>query len=490
MKRFAFSFILFLLIVACSRTMEPNAPDNGHKTNVVTKAEIDTSEKYSISTPVLFEEVDELNFWSQFSSLEERFVYFQVADSILNRITTDALVYSCAHYPLNYLIWTYNTEEKAVDLLFEKSSLHQELLQRPEAVSKLVKLFSKTTLAQEELSFTDERILERLILKLSDQLNTDDYLALSESLEKKAESFSRDADTLSLFMLEPLIELRRISHCSSDQQDFLSSLTAAYESRDVPSTIQHLTPFGHSVVVFLNEEMPSSMIAYLDNLFAQQYPNAQILRPSSYRYNCHSYAWISTGENNHYWLNAEYPNNNLQLSAYWTDDLYVTVQPEGGTQPLIVYYSDGDHSARFGGVANNTVYLVSKWGAGPLVKHTIADCPYTTTNLQLFAPRNDCLNTPAISGPSSVALGYPYYYSTPFQLQREWILEYEESNFSIDPILNCYDAYNCSVTMFESGVCKLWVKGYYNGTLVYQTNKFILSNDLPQPPFLYIQDKR
>jgi hypothetical protein len=139
---------------------------------------------------------------------------------------------------------------------------------------------------------------------------------------------------------------------------------------DHPGTVN--TPNGTAVPVnVMTWELSSQEIQELDNYCTTTYPNATLLRSSSRKYNCHSYAWYNQSASNDKWMNN--PN------YYWLDGSY---QSQSTAQPgNKVYYDVVDsHSA----IVENNTYFISKWGQCALMRHTPADCPYDASNLRYY----------------------------------------------------------------------------------------------------------
>ena len=129
------------------------------------------------------------------------------------------------------------------------------------------------------------------------------------------------------------------------------------------------TPKGTKVpVTVTTTELTPALITLYNNQIKAAYPTAIFVRNSSRKYNCHSYAWITTSAINNRWLNA--PNQ----EKYWLDGSYKKISGwplQAGAK--ISYRSGRDHSAIvywYSGI------LISKWGQGPVMKHTMNDCPY------------------------------------------------------------------------------------------------------------------
>ncbi len=129
------------------------------------------------------------------------------------------------------------------------------------------------------------------------------------------------------------------------------------------------TPRGTSVYVEIHNELDYEELNETDNYFISYYPNATVVCRSTYKFNCHSYAWYSATTSNIYWM----PNSN----SYRTDGSYTQVTSISNASRL--YYYQADHSGRVysvspSGLAASSV--ISKWGYAPLMIHTTYYCPY------------------------------------------------------------------------------------------------------------------
>lgn len=126
-------------------------------------------------------------------------------------------------------------------------------------------------------------------------------------------------------------------------------------------TVYLYTPKGSQVYAFQPSEMSPSDIAYYTAGCASVYPNAEILSNATATYNCHSYAWnIAEGGTTICWLNQD-----PDLHRYWDDGSYEeTTEAEAEK----VFYYNGDHSA-VKSITHGGKYE-SKWGKGPLVRHS------------------------------------------------------------------------------------------------------------------------
>lgn len=135
------------------------------------------------------------------------------------------------------------------------------------------------------------------------------------------------------------------------------------------------TPNGSGVETWICQELSSSEIDYLTNIWKSRYPNAVKKADATRTYNCHGYAWSITENTGTRWINR--PFNRL----YIRDGSFLEVEPDNNSSFKIDYSSD-DHSA----VATTSQNIViSKWGQGPLMQHSYDYCPYNSSSIHYLA---------------------------------------------------------------------------------------------------------
>ena len=413
-----------------------------------------------VNAPLTFVSQTDFSAWTGIRGIEERFKACDVPEAQLKMMTTGALVRSILHYPLNYLVFAYNDPQEAIRLVYENSGLHRELASRYDAAEELIKAFSASSMtldssraniaeASETLSYTDGMFLEYflgsgLVSGLSSGANK---TALREAVRKKLELRSADTLTYSANSLRPLYDI--------DSQENLQIVTSVNGGEFVG----YQTVYTHGrkpIVGFVITEFSSQEIEYLNNEYCNLYPNAIMRGPASARYNCHSYAWHNSSTDNSVWINAVY-NNELQLSKYWTNDLYVSCS--SAAWGLKAYYSDGDHSAN---ILSSGKYL-SKWGAAPLMEHDYDDCPYVTTNRQYFKRVSLTLfgDTMVMPNTTHVYDVRPTYAA----LDYHWEVAYMD-NLSETPGTCTWtriDDHSYRLEPYEYGLYKINVVAYYEG---------------------------
>ena len=143
------------------------------------------------------------------------------------------------------------------------------------------------------------------------------------------------------------------------------------------------TPHGTQVIAEEHNEMSLNDIMELTEEALKFSSNITIIENASYTYNCHSYAWNMTEGGPVCWLNS--------IQSYFDDLSYIQT-----TEPYAekIHYDIGQHSAVPAGFG----MYISKWGAGPLVKHAPNDCFYGVD--RVYYKKGPPL--PDISGPSTI----------------------------------------------------------------------------------------
>ena len=361
----------------------------------------------SPNTPLTYLADVDHDAWASLESLEERIEACNPSQEVLSRMSTEALVESVAHYPLNFLVSAYNDPEEFIRILNEKSTIHQELRKRQDGAGSMVDFLAETKLRMDvdagmRLKHKDLDLGEELFLEHF--AATEEFQrALSSEESRKLESVAKskliermaEPEVFSRLSLEPLKKMAATP--------VLTPETGIAEPEAFLRYSTIYTPLGHMITTLVNSEMSQDEINYFTNYYARAFRNAQVVSPASTRYNCHSYAWYSRSTSNPHWINAG-KGNKFQLSIYWMDDVYVSCTE---SQAEIVYYANGDHSA----VRRSDGKYISKWGFGPVMIHTAAHCPYESSGRQYYkvSPYAPIMGL-ELRGPSTPAIGQEVSY--------------------------------------------------------------------------------
>jgi hypothetical protein len=365
-----------------------------------------------------------------------------------------------ATYPLNYLVLAYNDPLIAVKLICENSNIHKELVKREDAASALVNHFmshdcsAKESLPITDYDFIDELFLEHFFLSGLIDISFENKLLMS-AISNKKELYKADSTMNSTLTLSQLDRL--------EQYLLIPDNSLSFNSRS-ESTIY--TPTFQSLIGLVFPELTQYQINYTNFYVQQCFPNAVFISNSSGIYNCHSYAWYFNSKYNYIWLNYSI-NDSPQLPKYWSPDcVYSSCLKDEAEK---VYFSVSDHSA----IVLGPDTVISKWGQGPIMKHTYEDCPYDTTNLQFFKfDPGTCVRTPFNNITGSTQ--FPINTQRTFQISKgfpgmsvNWSVQYisnpaNTSSYSYTTDLNN----NLYLTCYVVGAYKLRADFVFKGVAV------------------------
>ncbi len=184
------------------------------------------------------------------------------------------------------------------------------------------------------------------------------------------------------------------------------------------------TPRGLSVdaLRFIGTDFTVPEITYWNYYWTNGY-NCRILANSTNYYNCHGYAWYDIeghmAQSDLLWINDvdQYGNPINNVTKYYSGDNRSYTQVTTVTDHLKVSYYPRDHSAL---TTQDQDSVISKWAYGPLVKHTLASCPfYPSSQIKYYKlnPGIDgsttalCLNQQAIFTSNTLISGSTYTWS-------------------------------------------------------------------------------
>ena len=435
MKKIYSLIILCLLAAACQQQGMPGSPTDGQPSNIGKTVFFSADDE-----PLTFLPSVDSSAWTALRSLDERFDACSVPGDLLRRMTTDALVGSAVNYPLNYLI-LFNDPESAVEMIFENSPLHRELASRQDAPGELAELFSesdygfeiKTDLDDKRLSYTDEMFLEYLISsdRIAGRADAAAKDLLRDAVSEKAMQRLSEPDRYSIASVEPLMAIDRAADLMLLEVEDADTPRIGTNAIVTVGTTTLQTPFGKTIQAKINQELTVDEMKDIFNSAVSNYPDAIVKGPATAYYNSHSYVWYESSLNNNIWIDA-YNGTTLQLSNYWTQDVYTSCSEDDATH---VFYNNYDHIRNIDNtysaiIQPNGKYL-SKWGAGPLMEHDKADCPYMTDDIQFFHFITSYhINLLAINGDASVGINeYNTYYLTPRLplIDFEWEVRYMDA---------------------------------------------------------------
>lgn len=384
----------------------------------------------------------EVNYgkWTEIRHVEDRIKACNPTLEEVERMSTEALVKSIVHYPLNYLIFAYNEPKVAIDLLADNSLIHREIEKREDAAKVIIELFSETEDIEmdprkksfseyKHLQYCDELFLEYYMAleRIPNIYSKDTAEKLGKTVSKKIEERLSQPETYSYSSLQPLLMMG----ASQELDEYINTITIPPASG---STTVY-TPFGKSITALINNDFTQQEIAAISLQYVLDWPGANSIAPATNLYNAHSYAWYNESEYNNRWINKNDASGNFQLSRYWQTDLYESCSQQYAEKAFYVNTVPwGDHSA----VVLPNGYFVSKWGAAPLMVHEADYCPYyfNNTELQYYKERTYIpFMSDLISGADYVSPGQSSIYYRGYIMYSDLDYSWSLSGYPMDPNL-------------------------------------------------------
>lgn len=342
--------------------------------------------------------------WKEFTSVVEMREVTQIPDEVLSSISTKELISLIIDYPLLSEINAFDTLEDGYAHLKENFNGIQEIVTREDAFEELLAAYENYTIITdrmidyEEICTHDDYVDEinammqddyyrALILEdglvletvnilemlLTDVLESDgDEAQIEAFVEAYVSKLDQKNDSAYYDNYNPLELMDALERNDSELLNAFGSGTK-YGTDQTVTYVTIYTPSGYSVQVKYSSDYESVDLSLWMSLIEAN--NATLYSQSYTTYNCHSYAWLKdwySDSYRHMWMNS--------ASKFASDSAYTKKTLSTAVKGTIVYY--GDHSAVATGSStqNQTggmeLYVISKWGTGPLVKHTEHNCPY------------------------------------------------------------------------------------------------------------------
>lgn len=279
---------------------------------------------YEISEPYVYDISPGSAEWSTLYEPEQKLAACSVPLSLVQRMTTKALVETVIKYPLLIDIYAYGSLREGIEVVSSYFCGLEELFSRHDATMHL------------------EEYREQVMNEVG---TTDIEYFYADSL---------------------------LSYLTEEEPEYMVAVEAASANE-----IYIATPNGTPVEVLYNltyvdhDNVSQSYINAKMEEYLETYPSTVLLSGADPAYNCHSYAWFRQSTSNDYWMNDP--------SAYMEDGSYTRGAATVGCK---VFYNNSydslDHSAVLITAATGSTPAVvkSKWGYYGLFSHYINDCPY------------------------------------------------------------------------------------------------------------------
>lgn len=356
--------------------------------------------QYDYPVDVLDEE------WKKFTSAEEMRRAIQIPEEVLESISTEELLLLILKYPLLCDIHAFDTLEDGYEHLKEQFNGIQEFLSRQDAFEELIAAYDAYPIRKEKFldynTITDEEnYVEQLNFMLEDDyyralilqdgrvLETVDILEMllkdvlengvqEEGVEAFAEVYAEkltEKSASDYYKNVNPVELLDILQEDNSELLNVFDIESKTESDQTVATIYIYTPSGKSVEAKYFVKYTYADISKWLSLIESY--NATLISSAPATFNCHSYAWLHNiypDRYQHIWLDY--------ATAFAADSAYTRLTRNTAVNGTIVYYQGNLHSAVATGVrgynqyGNMELYVLSKWGGGPMVKHLENSCPY------------------------------------------------------------------------------------------------------------------
>ena len=381
-------------------------------------------------------------------------------------------------YPLNFIYSAYNDPLVAVDIIVKNSPLHQELFSRSDAPQMLLRYFGQTSIdadfrntlsnrSETCLAYANEMFFDYLLASrlFSGMFDRDQVKELQGIARRKFEERLSGSEDFSEVSLAPLRMV--LDGASTDSQ------TRSFYYW------QWYTPFGIMLRAEARTEMTDSEINCITSYYTSNYPNAGMLAMASDRYNGNGYAWMindpTAGSNNsattsNSWLCNGDDSGNDFADMWGYNAFYESVQSESDAE-RVYYGAYEDHTA----IPTNNQKYISKWGNGPLMKHALAYCPYSTTYLSYSRIRTTPTNGGlSIGGPDSVVVNAINAYSFSASL-RGITLNWSAEDLSTGSTTSfMFNPTTHSLCCYATGAYAVHIDGYFGSNHVLSIQKTIV----------------
>lgn len=398
------ALVLFFLIVPTSRAEDVQGADVSSVERLDPDAGKFAPDRATFhSYPI----VPGTDAWAKLPGNDEMVNATQIPPRVLNTLSTEALVEAIHRYPLYGDFTAYNSLNEGFKNLAANFNGIRELIRRPDAAIHLKALYatmdSATPASYENLgegslraSFIEILLAQPEILGQLSAADREELLGLVRAKVFAKQGFPEVFGTESLrtgaWLAGRIVHAEHPNYFDVETRDFLhegslddeTSVDAILDTLPQVKALHAVTPLDYASKVYTpkgsavtvtatTSELSADEIKSLNSYWDKRHPNAVRLRSASRRYNCHSYAWHSQSTSNTFWMNS--PGDD----KYWTDGSYYLLNycPASNGKISYVY---GDHSANI----DSSGKIISKWGKAGVYRHTLKDCPYTSTKVNFY----------------------------------------------------------------------------------------------------------
>lgn len=461
MKKILYFLTITLVTASCMAAQDPT-----------TEMHVD---KYRpIEEPYVYDAFECKKTWESFTSFEEKLEACQVPESVVGQLTTEALIITCLNHPFAPIYSAYRSEFEIVKLLMEHNNAFKELAKRCDAAERLIDIYESDV----ELSRCQMHFLELL---LGSGVFPDLYKEpLSIRLEAIAESrlalrrLMPDSYSIHSWKTAELLvtEVEKNILPDYDRADRLlkgiestGTKVKTKTAGDYQGSTTVYTPYGSSITGYYFEDYDSSEKAEQDAFYCSLFPSAILQESSTYDYNENSYATNMALGGPTCWIGS--------ISSYLLDGVYMPTDSSFGVD--LVYFPSQDFPAEATMISGT---VISKWSNGPLMRHTISDCPYALSSPEYYIFNKKIIS---VSGPDMVnpSTTVPYTYSESHNFGTApggsfiWTVD-GPNELSSDYTMSVSGS-QMNIVFNDTGEYNIWCRYYFAGIEFGVGSRFVLS---------------
>ena len=353
-----------------------------------------TESEYSINEPYEFPITQYDDQWKEFETKAEALSVCQIPEEILNKMTTEALLETVLNYPFIIDYIAFNDYKDAADNMMRDFNGFSELLSREDLTEVLLEAYDESDLVSYQEFQAMETDSENMILDIESsniRSNLSKFWETSnlEFIIAYDQIINPDYTEAEAQQFETTLSNKESQRCNSEIYSQASDIYLKFMAKNsdimpmAGENIQYTTvktPKGTSVsVIIRTPDFSSGEITVINASTALAYPQAELQRNPTVKYNCHSYAWYSQCTANKYWMNSP--------GAYTMDGSYSFYSNIVSPANAKVFYLSDDHSAivhSSSSMTGGTATFISKWGEAGVYIHNRLFSPYDASSVQFY----------------------------------------------------------------------------------------------------------
>ena len=303
--------------------------------------------------------------WKNLDTPQKRKKALQIPANVLSQISTEELLDVCFDYPYLLDFLFYDSYQQGLEALARQFNGFKELLGRKDIAAPLTK---KCKTLANSIQATEKGTKESGMLSykwkvfhllaaqkdVKKQLNASQWQEIASVRERLS---TRDGE-------RPWINFNLDGIVTYTPVDVYTPKGSLVGSTYRITGAEYLLP---------TEEQTAALAEFIFGY----YGGAELLSGEDFRYNCHAYAWHMTDGhmNDTVWMGRAV-NNGISnpgftpFTKYFGDKSYLEV-PDSIAEKVVYGRGIDSHSA----VRLDSNEYISKWGPGPLVRHSLNEVP-------------------------------------------------------------------------------------------------------------------